>query len=107
MGGFNEQLEQFSVVEESSETLAAEPEEKAAEVAAQISFPLAYGMTLAQAQSIGAWWEERRSIVQPSNFVLNESGKVLSATYSSGPIGRLEAVDAIRFIQFPEKMKNS
>ena len=83
----------------------AESVEKAREVAGKIDFPVAHGVTRAQADGIGAWWEERRQIVQPSNFVLNGDGKVLSATYSSGPIGRLEAVDAVRFIEFQEKQK--
>ena len=56
---------------------------------------------------MGSWWEDRRQIIQPSNFVLNAEGKVLSATYSTGPIGRVEAVDAVRFIQFQEKQKQS
>jgi hypothetical protein len=41
----------------------------------------------------------------PPNFVLNGSGNVLSATYSTRPIGRLEAADAIRFIEFQERQK--
>ena len=56
---------------------------------------------------LGCWWEDRRQLIQPSNFVLNGSGKVLSATYSTGPIGRLEAADAIRFIEFQEKQKKA
>lgn len=107
MGGFNEKLKEFEELNTSIVAATTEPEEKAAEVAADISFPVAHSMTRDQVDAIGAWWEDRRSLVQPSNFVLNESGKVLSATYSSGPIGRVEAIDAIRFIQFQEKMKNS
>lgn len=67
--------------------------------------PLAFGVTHDQVDTLGAWWEDRRQIIQPSDFVLNDQGVVLSATYSSGPIGRLEAVDAVRFIQFQEKLK--
>lgn len=107
MGGFNEKLSEFKELNTSIVAATTEPEEKAAEAAAGISFPVAHSMTRDQVDAIGAWWEDRRSLVQPSNFVLNESGKVLSATYSSGPIGRVEAIDAIRFIQFQEKMKNS
>jgi hypothetical protein len=60
-----------------------------------------------ESPALGCWWEDRRQLIQPSNFVLNGSGKVLSATYSSGPIGRLEAADAIRFIEFQEKQKKA
>ena len=51
---------------------------------------------------IGAWWDERRAIVQPAEFLLDAKGKVVSSTYSSGPIGRVEAADVIRLIQFRE-----
>lgn len=97
-----EELEQLG-----ARVIAATTEspEKAQEVAAKITVPVAYGVTREQADEIGAWWEDRRQIIQPSNFVLNNTGKVLSATYSSGPVGRLEAVDAVRFIQFQEKRK--
>lgn len=70
-----------------------------------LSLPLAFGLTRGQASALGAWWEDRRQIAQPAGFVLGNGGVVLSATYSTGPIGRLEAGDAVRFIQFQEKQK--
>ena len=105
MGGFSEQLEAFEKSGAKVIAATAEPLEKAREVADKISFPVAYGVTRAQADQLGSWWEDRRQLIQPSNFVLNGSGKVLSATYSTGPIGRLEAADAIRFIEFQERQK--
>ena len=107
MGGFSEQLEALEKLGAKVVAATAEPLEKAKEVADKISFPVAYGVTHAQADELGSWWEDRRQLIQPSNFVLNGAGKVLSATYSSGPIGRLEAVDAIRFIEFQEKQKQA
>jgi hypothetical protein len=89
----------------------AEAEEKAREMMAKmsgaLSLPIAFGVTREQADTLGAWWEDRRQLIQPVNFVINDKGAVLSATYSTGPIGRLEGVDAVRFIQFQEKQKNS
>ena len=55
---------------------------------------------------IDAWWEDRRSIIQPSEFVLDGDGKVLSATYSTGPVGRMDAGDALKLVKFLEKKKN-
>jgi peroxiredoxin len=107
LGGFSEQLEAFEKSGAKVIAATAEPLEKAREVADKISFPVAYGVTRAQADQLGSWWEDRRQLIQPSNFVLNGSGKVLSATYSTGPIGRLEAADAIRFIEFQEKRKKA
>ena len=82
---------------------SVDPLDKAKAVAAELPFPVAYGVTRAQADAIGAWWEERRSIIQPAEFLLDAQGKVVSSTYSSGPIGRVDAADVIRNINFREK----
>jgi peroxiredoxin len=86
------------VVAASTDTL-----DKAREVAAPLPFPVAYGVTREQADQLGAWWEARRSIIQPAEFVLDASGKVVSSTYSSGPIGRVDAADVIKHINFRDK----
>jgi peroxiredoxin len=82
---------------------SADTLEKAREVAAELSFPVAYGVTREQADRIGAWWEERRAIIQPSEFVITGDGTVRSATYSSGPIGRLDPSDVVKFVNFHDK----
>lgn len=76
--------------------------DKATEVAAELSFPVAYGVTRDIADQLGCWWEERRGIFQPANFVIDAEGKVLASTYSDGPIGRMEAIDVVRYITFRE-----
>ena len=82
---------------------SVDPLDKAKEVAAELPFPVAFGVTRAQADAIGAWWEDRRSIIQPSEFVLDAAGKVVSSTYSSGPIGRVDAADVVKMINFRDK----
>jgi peroxiredoxin len=82
---------------------SVDPLEKAREVAAELSFPVAYGVTREQADAIGAWWEDRRSIVQPSEFLLAADGTVRAATYSSGPIGRIDAADVVKLVNFYDK----
>ena len=80
-------------------------EEKAAELAADLSYPVGYGLTRADADSIGAWWEERRSIFHATEFLLGQDGTVMSSTYSSGPIGRMDAQDVVKMINFRESQK--
>ena len=82
---------------------STDPLEKAREVAADLSFPVAYGVTREQADRLGAWWEDRRAIIQPSEFLLNADGTVRSATYSSGPIGRIDAADVVKLVTFYDK----
>jgi len=82
---------------------SVDPLDKAKEVAAELSYPLAYGVTREDAERIGAWWEDRRGIIQPSQFVLGSDNKVKASTYSSGPIGRIEPADVVKLIEFYEK----
>jgi peroxiredoxin len=82
---------------------SVDPLDKAQEVAAGLSFPVAYGVTRAMADQLGAWWEERRSIIQPSEYVVGADGKVRASTYSSGPIGRVDAGDVVKLVTFYDK----
>ena len=111
MDGFSERLEELKGLKTQVIAATAEPEEKAREMADKmsgvLSTALAFGVTRKQADTLGAWWEDRRQIIQPTNFVLNDKGVVISATYSTGPVGRLESVDAVRFIQYQEKLKRN
>ena len=81
---------------------SVDPIDKAREVAAEVSFPVGYGVTRAIAEKLGSWWEDRRSIIQPSEFVLGADGKILASSYSDGPIGRIDAADVIKMINFRE-----
>ncbi len=101
------ELEALKSLDVSVIAASVDDEEKAAEVAAELSFPVAYGVTRAQADSIDAWWEDRRDIVQPSEFLLNAGHKVMFSAYSSGPIGRMNPPDVVKVIQFAEKQKKS
>lgn len=103
MAGFAKLYPDLQALGAKAIAASVDPIDKAKEVAAELPFPVAYGVTRAQADAIDAWWEDRRSIIQPSEFLLDASGKVLSSTYSSGPIGRVDAADVIRNINFREK----
>ncbi len=75
-------------------------QEKTAEVAADLGFPVAFGMTRADGDAIGAWWEERRDHIQPSEFILSKSGKVIASTYSNSPVGRMDPAETLTLITF-------
>jgi peroxiredoxin len=82
---------------------SVDPIDKAKIVADEVSFPIGYGVTRAMADQLGSWWEERRSIIQPSEFLVAADGKVRAATYSSGPIGRVHPADVVRLVNFYDK----
>lgn len=81
---------------------SVDPVDKAREVAAEVSFPVGYGVTRANAEQLDSWWEERRSIIQPSEFIMTAEGKIIASSYSDGPVGRIDAADVIKVINFRE-----
>ena len=100
MAGFEKLKPEFDALGVKVAAASVDPADKAEEVAAALSFPVAYGVTRAMADQLGSWWEERRGIIQPSEFLVAADGKVRSATYSSGPIGRVEAGDVVKLVNF-------
>lgn len=80
-------------------------EEKTLEVGEKLNFPIAYGVTRDQGDAIGAWWEERRDHIQPSEFVLSGSGRVMMSTYSNSPIGRMDPDEALTLLTFLNEMR--
>ena len=84
---------------------SVDDEVKAAEVAAELSYPVAFGVPKAVADSIGSFWEDRRSIFQPAEFILDATGKVLNSLYVAGPIGRMAAEETVRYLTMQEKRR--
>jgi hypothetical protein len=74
--------------------------EDTSKVADPLGFPVAYGVTREQGDAIGAWWDERRNHIQPSEFLLTKSGKVMMSTYSNSPIGRMDPAEAITLMGY-------
>ena len=79
--------------------------DNAKKVASGLDFPVAEGVTKEQADALGSWWEDRRAIIQPSEFLLDRDGKVLTSSYSSGPIARMDAADVIKMVGVLESRK--
>ena len=102
MAGFGRERAALEALGAKIVAASVDPLDKATEVAKEVGFPVGYGVTREQADAIGAWWEERRNFVQPSEFVLGRDGKVIASSYSSGPLGRIEAADVIKLINFYE-----
>jgi hypothetical protein len=73
-------------------------EEKTLEVAEPLSFPVAFGMSRADGDTIGAWWDERRDHIQPSEFILR-GNKVIASTYSNSPVGRMDPAETLALIK--------
>tara|TARA_B100000965_G_C19329164_1_gene642242 strand:+ start:284 stop:517 length:234 start_codon:yes stop_codon:yes gene_type:complete len=69
-------------------------------VAQDLQIPIAYGVTRDQGDAMGAWWEARRDHIQPSEFVLSQSGRVMFSTYSNSPVGRMDPEETLTLLTF-------
>ena len=100
MAGFEKQREVLAGLGVSIVAGSVDSEEKTTEVAAELGFPVAWGMTREMGDRFGAWWEEDREFIQPSEFFITGSGEVLASTYSSSPVGRMDPEDAVTLAKF-------
>ncbi len=100
MVGFKKQRKALAELGVSIVAGCVDSEEKTAEVASELGFPVAWGMTRELGEQFGAWWDEGREFIQPSEFFMTGSGKVLASTYSSSPIGRMDPEDAVTLAKF-------
>ncbi len=105
MVGFENQRIELESVGAKVVAASVDPIDKAREVADEVSFPVAHGVTREMADALGSWWEDRRGIIQPSEFIVGEGGKIVTSSYSSGPIGRIDAADVVKIVNFHESRK--
>jgi len=71
-----------------------------------LTFPVAYGLDGPHVCELyGTFYEERRSILHATAFIVGPGHELLSFTYSSGPVGRLVPGDALRWIAFNERRR--
>jgi len=68
-------------------------------VAQPLSFPVAWGVDRELGDLLGAFWENRRNHIQPTEFLVNQKGRVLSSTYSTSPLGRMDADETVTLMK--------
>lgn len=105
MAGFEQHKAELEALGAKVVAASVDPIDKAQEVASEVSFPVGYGVTREIADMLGSWWEDRRSIIQPSEFLVDAGGKILASSYSDGPIGRIDAGDVVKVIKFREQQQ--
>lgn len=87
---------------------STDPQDKAAETVQEhrLTFPVAYGLPLEEtAAKLGAFYDERRSVLHATGFVVKPDATIAVAQYSSGPIGRLVWQDVLGLVQFYKKQQ--
>ena len=108
LADYQAHLEEFKAENADIVALSVDPLDKAQEMVSKTgaTFPIGYGLKVpADAERVGAYWEERRSIIHATNFTLGPDRKVLQACFATGPIGRIAAVDALSSIRGTKRRK--
>ena len=100
MVGFAEKSTELAELGVSVVAASVDPIDKAKEVADEVNFPVGYEVSRDIANTLGSWWEERRQIIQPSEFVVGPDNKIRTASYSDGPLGRILADDVVKYVTF-------
>ncbi len=103
MAGYQAKLDELDGEGISVVALSTDPLDKAKQTVEEdrLRYPVAWGLKVPDdADRIGAAWDPKRKIIQPSEFILGADRRVLHATYSTGPIGRIDAGDALALIRF-------
>jgi len=105
LAGFERQKKELDALGVKVTAASVDPIDKAQEVAAEVTFPVGYGVTREIADALGSWWEDRRSFIQPSEFIVGADGKIVASSYSAGPLGRFDAEDVVKLIKFYDSRK--
>jgi peroxiredoxin len=103
--GYAEHKDEFDKLGVKIVAASVDPIDKAQEVADEVNFPVGFGVSCDIANSLGSWWEDRRQIIQPSEFIVGADGNVVASSYSDGPLGRIDAGDVIKMVNFYESRK--
>lgn len=106
MVGFEQKSAELKELGISVVAASVDPIDKAQEVANDVSFPIGFGVTRDMADKLGSWWEERRQIIQPSEFILDADNKVVASSYSDGPLARMQGEDVVALVRFYESRKS-
>ena len=100
MAGFAELKSEIEALDASIVAASVDQLDKAREIADGLNFPVGYGVGRDIADLLGSWWEDRRQIIQPSEFILGADNRVIVSSYSDGPLGRIDAADVVGNINF-------
>lgn len=65
----------------------------------RLTFLVGYGVDAEQASALtGAYYEPKKKFLHATGFILKPEGVVAAAVYSTGPIGRFAAADALDIV---------
>ena len=70
----------------------------------RLTYPVGYGLDAhAFASMTGAFFDEANGFTHATGFILRPDNRIDEAVYSTGPIGRITAADALSMIDYRSK----
>ncbi|CAN5861153.1 hypothetical protein BH11GEM1_BH11GEM1_21520 [soil metagenome] len=110
MADFQQHKAAFDELGATIVALSSDPQDSAGTTVTKLglAFPVAYGLDAAAAsRAIGCYTGIHEGVphVQPAAFVLDGSGNIIHAVYSSGKVGRLTADDALTLLRDQQKKR--
>lgn len=71
-----------------------------------LSYTVAYGLDAEEISALtGAYYDPEKKYLQAAGFIVKPDGVVAGAVYSTGPIGRYTAADALDLVTALSKKK--
>ena len=105
LSGYEERRAAFEAEDVAIIAASVDPEDKTAELAADKGYPFAHSMSREDGLKLGAWYQEERKFIQPAEFILSDSGKVLYSSYADGPVGRMDPQETLVFARYLKEMR--
>ena len=105
MAGFEEQGSELEKLGLKVVAASIHPPDNAREVADEESFPIGHSVSRETADALGSFWESNRGLIQPSEFIIDGEKKVIAASYSDGPLGRIDGAAVVRLVNFYDSRK--
>jgi len=102
LADFQKHIAEFSQLGVSVVAASVDAKDDAEKIVRELglNFPVAYGLDARDvARTYGCFFDEENPYLHATGFVLNPSGKIAVAAYSTGAIGRLRALDCLAFIE--------
>lgn len=108
MADFNDHFEELEKLGVGVVALSVDAEKYAQKTQDRhnLKFPLLYGLDgPAVAAELGSFTDDEKGFFHATNFIVR-NGKVVHATYSTGPLGRLRAKNVAGLVGFYQKQES-
>jgi peroxiredoxin len=106
LADFHSRLSDFEKLDCRLAAVSADSEADAQKTIAEhaLTYPVAYGANAPELGALtGAFWddkrEDKRRCLQATGFIIKADGTVAQALYSTGPIGRYTAAEALKILE--------